>query len=196
MIAWRLRQLLFRNRLTQVCLAITLVFTLLAGFLITRQAPYFVLVFAAMVSGIFLSLTLAFQLQDDLSYAWAERCLGVSHAEVIATFETMGGILGLSLGSVFALLFCGSGLVLTPDAGLHLLSQGVKLGVLAALASLLMPHLMFQIDPHRPAIQIVLVTLGTLFIGTAIFAHWLGVILIPALRYYAMAHQLGRFYRA
>jgi hypothetical protein len=59
-----------------------------------------------------------------------------------------------------------------------------------------MPGLLFQIDPRRPAVQILIVFMAGLFIGTAVIAHWLAVLLIPLLATWAQRYQADRFYRA
>lgn len=185
---WRLAQLVRRNRLTQFCFALAALFVLLQVLLVINHAPFFVLVFNAFIIGLFAAFTLAFQLQEDLDYIWAERLFGISHEQFIGAYQ----ILGIEIGAVFALSVGCIYWLKTPSEPL----QALKLAIICLTPCLIMPLLLFQIDPRKPAIQIMLIILIGLFIVTAIYAHWLALILLWAIHYYGTNAQKGRFYRA
>jgi hypothetical protein len=59
-----------------------------------------------------------------------------------------------------------------------------------------MPFLLFQIDVRRPYIQAVAALMLGMIGMTAVYAHWIGVLLAPLFRYYASNTQADRYYRA
>jgi hypothetical protein len=185
---WRLKQLVRRNRLTQFCLAAAGLFLGLEVLLIMNHAPYFVLVFTAFLVGLFAAFTLAFQLQEDLEGIWAERLLGISHEEFVAAYQ----LLGVEIGVIFAAITAATYVALDPTEPL----EALKLAVICLTPCLIIPLLLFQIDPRKPAIQIMLVILIGLFLVTAVYAHWLALILFWGIHYYGTNAQKGRFYRA
>jgi hypothetical protein len=71
-----------------------------------------------------------------------------------------------------------------------------KVLAVAAVPAVTAPCLLLQIDGRRLAVNLLLILIVSLFIGTAVFAHWLGVLLIPLLIGAAGPSQAGRFYRA
>jgi len=55
---------------------------------------------------------------------------------------------------------------------------------------------MFQIAAERPSLQIMTIALIGLFLGTAIFAHWGAIALLPIALTYAKQYQQNNFYRS
>jgi hypothetical protein len=190
LVKWRLVQIVKRNRLTQTCLAIGLVLVLFAAVVGISSAPVVAVIFVCMVGGIFGSMALAFQLQEDLNYAWSERCMGIDHRSFEHAYTVIGSLLGIALGSIPAVAL----MIGHPD--LEGLSTALKALIITWIPFFAFPSLMFQIDGRRPALQAVQITIVALFLGTAVLASWFSVIILPIFRYYVSGVQQGRFYRA
>lgn len=187
---WRLVQIIFRNRLTQSCLFIAVLAGFFAAFLAMVSVPDVAIFFVCLVGGCFGSMALAFQLQEDLNYAWAERSMGIDHRSFERAYEVIGAILGVAIGIIPGVAI----FIASPDlAGLSLATKGI---LITWIPFFTMPCVMFQIDGRRPALQAIMNTVMGLMLGTAILASWLGLILLPVFRYYVSGVQQGRFYRA
>lgn len=184
--AWRLRQLLFGSRPAKVCFALAGAFVALAAWAAFRAAPPFVAAAAALVAGMLAATALAFQMAEDLASAWTERAFGVSHDEFIAAYQKCGGLIAAAVAA-------GVFVVEAPFAGPI---EALKAAAVGAVPPLVAPLLLLQIDGRRPAVNVMLIVIVGLFLGTAVFAHWLSLILLLALRHYALKTQAGRFYRA
>ena len=190
--SWRWQQILQGERLL---LGIAACAALSCFPLSYLNAPLQVFGCAALVCGLLASFSLASQAARDAQFAWAEKNFGISHAQYVRTCEKIGA--SLALCCVLCCAFCFiSGQLLLAEPILPLLPAVLKVVLLAALAPLLMPLLLFQIDVRRPAVQYITATLSALFIGTAILASWFSVLLYPLLRWYALQYSEGRFYRA
>jgi hypothetical protein len=154
--------------------------TLLPSF---HVAPLFVRALWALAGGWFVSGALVIHVADDLRSGWCDRALGVSHREFIQIYEILAACFTVVLVLWFFLLS-------------HLSLDGLRLGIIAATPTLIMPWLSLQIDGRRPLINSVVMVLGSLFLGSAILAHWFGLLLFPLVRSYAHQSQAGRYYRA
>lgn len=195
--AWHAR-LLGKNRAARVAFIFAMVFLALSARLAFSGLPLFVPSAAALAAGILAGSGLMFQLADDLETAWTERALGLSHSGFVAAGERLAGFISaqffllaaIATGAAqFAAQVIGANV--TPD-----LSGILKVGAMAGLPPLITPYLGMQIDGKRPAVNIMVLVIVGLFLGTAIFASWFSVVLIPLLRHYALKTQDGRFYRA
>ncbi len=200
MIVWRLRQMFFRNRLSQLAMIMTALIIALFTVITIRGEPFFIALLTALLAGVVLSSVLALQVQEDLKSAWAERTLGVSHELFLETYVRIGWILG---GALFGLILLIQILVWAvkgvPLAGtdlLFLFSDYLKAGAVAALPPYLMHLFFFQIDARKPMLQIIMVFVAGLFLATAIYASWLSLLLVLILKYYTLEAEKGRFYRA
>ena len=189
---WRWRQLIRRNRAARAAFIAAGALGLVIAACGLMGLPVIVAMALSIVLGTFAAMTLPFQLQEDLRYSWAEQGMGVSHAEIAVSYQKIGTLVALGAG----LVACSTYLVGALVAGSPVTMEAAKLIATAAVGPALMPGLLFQIDPRRPLIQILVVFLAGLFIGTAVAAHWLGVALIPIAAVYAQRYQAGRFYRA
>ncbi len=187
LVAWRWRQMLWRNRATRSCFLAALPFLGLIALSAWRGAPLFVSVVAAMVAGILAASSLAFQMAEDLPNAWTERGFGVSHADFVKAYL----LLGLRIAGLLLVAAAVTQLALSSDV-----NGALKVGAVAAIPAIAAPGLLLQIDGRRPAVNILLILIAGLFLGTAVFAHWLALVLIPVLHYWALQSQAGRFYRA
>lgn len=195
MVRWRLLQILRRNRTTKLCLGIASLFAIITVYTAVRHAPVAATIMAAFATGIFLATAMAFQLAEDLQYAWAERCMGVSHELFVKTYYAIGAILAVVFGAVMlCIILAGAYATGSPDAAL--LSAYCKVPVIVFVPCYLLPQIGLQVDGRRPAIQIMMLILFGLFLVTAIYAHWLSVILLVLMRSFTEQNQQGHFYRA
>ena len=190
--SWRWQQILHGERLL---LGIAACASLTCYPLSYFNAPLPVFACVALLGGLIASFTLATQAARDAQFSWAERNFGISHTQYMQVCEKIGASLALVCLSCFAFCFL-SGQLLLAQPTLPLLTATLKVSLLAALAPLLMPSLLLQIDVRRPAVQFITATLCSLFIGTAILANWFSILLYPLLRWYALKYSQGRFYRA
>ena len=190
---WRIGQMSL-GRTTRTCLMMVPVFAL-PVFLAAWSGTHFLAGFlAALVSGLFAAAAMATQLGLDMRYAWAERCMGVSHQDIITAWNrTAWGLGALTGGLLLSAWMMGS---LLAGSSLPPVTDLVALVAAGAVSPLVMPPLMFQIDPNRAALQMITCTLVSLFLATAIFAHWASLLLVPLLHYYGHQYQTNRFYRA
>ena len=194
---WRLRQLLRRNRASQLSLVIGAIFLAFVTMSVLRGLPLFVAAVSALAAGYTSTGALYFQLASDLSSAWTERGSGVTHDRFVRTYTWLGATLGVSyaLGALLAYL---AGAALHGDGNIDAstIGQALQVAAVALVPGLIAPMLGLQIDGRRSGTNLLLLLIATLFIGTAVFAHWLGLALIPILGSFALKSQAGRFYRA
>lgn len=192
---WRHVQIMRRSRIARLVLALAAGMLLLLPFVAARAAPPFVGFIISLAAGYIMALTLVFQLADDLPNAWTERGLGVTHDQFIGAYERLGLGLGAAFGLVGAALYA-LGKMLGPGLTPAALNEALKVLVVVALPAIVTPWLLFQIDGRRAGVGAILVLIATLFLSTAVYAHWLSLFLLLLLRYYALSAQAGRFYRA
>lgn len=189
MVSFRLRQLL-RNSYSKLALSAGAAGVGAHGYLALRNAPFVLHGLVAMAVSFLLAIPLLNQLREDLSCAWAERSMGVSHNDLIGVYLLLGMILALPYMVIMGLLTIVGG-----DLPFTVLQLGSLLAI-TALGPMLTPSLMFQIEARRPALTVVVVFLVVLFLGTALIAHLASIVLGPILHYYASRYQHGRYYRA
>jgi hypothetical protein len=204
---WRLGLLARRLVPARFAFAACVVLLLPAFFSAYRGLPVFVAGASALAAGIAAAAALAFQLAEDLRHPWQERGAGVSHDQFVAAWERVAYVVA-GVVAVVAAAACLAGAALAPAltpvsaggaaalAPWPLVDGTLKVALLTALPVLCAPWLMLQIDGRRPAVVMVPLALVTAFVGTTVLASWLGLLLLPLLRYYAVRSQAGRFYRA
>lgn len=185
MVHWRVIQMLQRSRVCQIFLAGAFCIGVLGGVASYSGFPSVALALFALGQGYLISAMLLWQLQDDLRASWMERNAGVSHQEIVKVYQRLSWAAALVSAAFFAVV-----------AQVWNFGDGWKLPVLAALAPLLTPGLMFQIDARRPALQSIALFLITLFCSTAILVHGLAVLLVPLIMHQATQYQTNRYYRA
>ncbi|MBC7658467.1 MAG: hypothetical protein H7249_02035 [Chitinophagaceae bacterium] len=189
LIAWRWKQIFLRNRIAKLCLMLAFLLQIFGGALFALKAPFPLAVLIAMGSGILIACAPSFQLEEDMRAIWFERQVGSSHAEYVAVYQKICQNLALVFGlSVLLISFATRGIAAPTDT--------LKLFAITALFPLLLPAVMFQIAPERPVLQIMTITLIGIFLGTAIFAHWASVALVPIALVYAKQYQQNNFYRS
>lgn len=206
LVIWRLTQIIRRHKLARLCLVLATLLLCPIVWSGLRGIPPFVAAVSGLAAGYVASLSLLFFVAEDLEQAWTERGAGVSHADFVRAYERLSWIIGGAFaglaGMVYLLAIFGAGSVAGGSmpfaleiAPLSLAHTG-KVFLITLLPSLTVPWLMFQIDAKRPGITALVTLLCSLFVGTAILATWLGILLLPLLRYYALQSQNGRYYRA
>lgn len=196
LVTWRLSQLLRQNRLTRMTLAVAAALVLLLGTVTAGGAPTFACIALGLAIGFVASLSLVFQLAEDLPGAWTERGLGVTHDQFVGAYERLGVIMGVGAGAMAAAAVALGRLIGPLPVNTATWNDVAKILVVTAVPALVFPWIMLQIDGRRPGVGAVLVLIAGLFLGTAVYANWLSLLLPVILRYYALGSQAGRFYRA
>jgi hypothetical protein len=199
MVLWRTGQILRRNRLTQVCVLFALAFSALLAFVSYKHGPLFAAILTSFMSGLLMASALAFQIAEDTGYSWIEKSLGVSHDDYVLALKSAALRLAFPLGLLNGLIWF---LGLWNNHGLGVFqeltsfSDAAKILSMTVIPAWIAPFLAFQIDARRPFIQITVILLLGLFLCTAVFNHWLGLLLLPLFSYYAGQTQNGHFYRS
>ncbi len=142
-----------------------------------------------MGSGNLIAAAPSFQLQEDMRAIWFERQIACSHEEYVAVYQKICVRLALGFG-------LSAVLIAFATRGLEAPVETLKLMAITALFPLLLPAVMFQIAAERPSLQIMTISLIGLFLGTAIFAHWAAIALLPIALTYAKQYQQNNFYRS
>lgn len=189
MTLWRTKQMFLRNRLAKLCLAIALGVELASAILLWQNAPFALAVLLAMGAGLLTAAACSFQLEEDMRAIWFERQIAGSHDEYVAAYQRIS----VEIGLILALITLACGFI---GRGFQAPLETLKLGAIAALFPLLFPAVMFQIAAERSALQIMTISLLGLFLGTAIFAHWASIIILPIAMIYAKQYQKNNFYRS
>lgn len=194
MVWWRTGQIIRRNRLTQICLGLSLVFSSLLALVAYKEGPLFAGILTAYMSGIFIASAVAFQIAEDMNCSWIEKNLGVAHDHYVQAIKSAALVVAAPVAALNGglWLFISSLLTSTPLS----FEDGAKMVFMTLIPVWIAPYLAFQIDARRPFIQIALILLLGLFLCTAVFSHWLALILLPIFAYYAGQSQNGHFYRA
>lgn len=189
MTSWRIKQITLRNRLARLCLALSLVISAASAVFLFSGTPFALSVLLSMASGLLVAAALSFQLEEDMRAIWFEKQIASSHEEYVAAYQSISLSLGLALAGFITVLCLPALLSLS-------LSDALKLGVIAAIFPAIFPAVMFQIAPERPILQIMTIALIGLFLGTAVFAHWASLIILPIAIVYAKQYQSNNFYRS
>lgn len=188
---WRWFQMIKRNRLARACLIAAFVLQGFLGLLLYAGAPFSLAVLLSMIIGLLASCAPAFQLEEDMRAIWFERQMGCSHEEYVDVYQRLCLLLALIFG-VTSMLAFGLSMAWTHISWL----EALKLAPISGLFPALLPAVMFQLAPERPILQLMIIGLVGLFLGTAIFAHWGFLALVPIALSYAKKYQQNNFYRS
>lgn len=186
---WRIRQIFLRNRLAKLCLGLAVFLQIGSALLLGQGAPFALAVLLAMASGLLTAAAPSFQLEEDMRAIWFERQIACSHEEYVEAYQGISFQLALILG----LLALAAGFL---GRGLEAPLETLKLAAIAGLFPAMFPAVMFQIAPERSLLQIMTIALVGLFLGTAIFAHWASLVILPIAMIYAKQYQRNNFYRS
>lgn len=194
-VRWRFQIFAKRSVAARVAKGGSVAFGLLFTVLSFRQAPNVALYGAAFLVGFHIFVALAFTLALDLSSIWFEKSSGSSHDDVVGAYGQISISVAIGVGLLVAVAFLAPHLMRI-DSNWSILSEALRLGLVAAAPILLFPSLMFQIDGRRPITQVMAGFLISLFLSTAIYASWFALILLPIVQHYGLGIQKGRLYRA
>ena len=116
----------------------------------------------------------------------------MSHDNIMRSYLFLGLIFGCGVGLLNLAAFTLGGIQNNTFQDL----EPLKLVLIGATPCLLLTAIMFQVDPKRPGIQLITSFIISLFIGTAIFASWLSVLLIPVIIYYSHNYQKDAYFKS
>lgn len=188
LLAWRFTLHITRNHTNLSIYGIASIIVICGGVTYTQGAPFLAPIIAALIAGMLISFILALALAADLEHAWIEHALGVAHNDIIACYVQLARRLAIPL-ALLLLLIC---LAASP----HEWTSAWKPAAILLVTPLFTPYILFQIDARRPGINILSIIIVGLFLGTAIFAHGLAIIL-PLIAKTSLAdNQANRFHRA
>ena len=145
------------------------------------------------LSGLFISFALYLYLGEELISSWLEKNSGLSHVNYMSLTIKLSLIIGaLTSSTLLIFYFVGTGF-----SNISLNPSLVTKLVFSHLSPIcVVPNIILQIDGRRPAINMMVGFLISLFLATAIFSHLLSILLIPILFYYGLGSQSDRYYRA
>ncbi len=190
---WRLVQILFRHRLSQLCLILWLFSYLCLTVACIGDLPYATIVLLSIIGSLAIAGAITFQLQEDMNHIWLEQNLGISQDQFCMAYLLLGILLGGVLGVVAGCTY----LVVADLTNQQSLIWGaLKISLITSLGPIAVAPLMFQVDPSRPIIQFFISFFVCLFLGTGIFAHGGTALLIPVLIVYGMKYQKGNYYKS
>lgn len=193
LVQWRLRQIFFRNRVSQFCLGLSFLFTgvsLLAGF---SGFPFVAVFCSSYIVGSLGACALAFQFSEDIQVGWVEKNLGISHEFYMHALSLSSIVVALLLAVCNSLAWSAGALSVGET---QVVENGLKALTVTFIPGWMVPFAFFQIDARRPALTILVTFLSGLFVATAIYASWFSMLLLPLIVYYGYQSQEGRFYRA
>lgn len=200
MASWRLRQL-YRNNFSVVFYAALALLALITGAtLAMRGLDYRLAGFVFAMAGFFVAAPLFHQLAEDLSASWFERNNPVSHSHVIYCYFYLATLhliiwLCIALSCIVAVAALSGGSAWTELWAAHRLHILIWLG-LVAIAPVLCPGVLFQIDGTKPAIQLIIAFMATVVLSSLVLIEPIVWLLVPFVSYIACYYQQGRYYRA
>lgn len=192
LIKWRMNILINKNKITAICVAISFVFATLAYIAGGKGIPIFVGACAGFAGSLFLAFAVCFAVAEDLQLSWAEKALGLTHAEFIRTYEFICWGSGLIYGTGIGLLYYLASMHHSPA----LTTAHLQIIFATMVPVCICPSVLFHIDAKKPFVTSISVFLVGAFLSTAILAHILSICLLPLVIYYGNLNQMNRFYRA
>lgn len=191
---WRLLQILVAKPYAKVFAALLVFVAFLLG--IAPLPHPFLRDFLCFVLGIGVATVLLKQIAVDFGFPWLEMNSGLSEERYlqgvrnVAVSLTMPLLLALLVGIVGRLLMSSAAFSRMDLLLLFLPACCLALPVIA------IPAFVFQIDPRRVDLNLLIVFLVSLFLCSGMVLQPLVVFLVPVVLYYANVMQKGRFYRA
>ena len=194
MFLWRIKQILLRNKQSQLCLFVSILFVLLVFYLGYTNKPFLFVLSASLSGGLFIGFAFSLQIAADFQTVWLEKNSGVSHDNYLKVLRQIGFCLGSAIGILMSITWFFSQTEFDYEWQSWIVV--FKFGIISFISSWLLPYLVFQVDVHRPFVHLLTLTIVSLFLGTAVFANILSVFVFPLVRYYGLISQEKRFYRA
>ena len=170
LIHWRLQSLLWRNKNSQLFLALSLLPTL--GLMITSyyQLPPILSILQSYLSGLFIAFSFAFQSSYDLRHCWLEKELGVSHQNYQRCYKLLGLFLGFCAGIINLISWSIAQAFLSISSISFETLTPIYIFFLALTPAWLLPRLFLQIDGRKTLVQVFAIILVSLFLNTGILA--------------------------
>ena len=190
LVRWRLAQLLARNHTFGVGSVGAGIVLCALSWLGSTGAPPILALVLGLCCAFLIAWPVCAQLSADLSYSWLEKHAGTSHSDYLLSLELVCYLLALPLCTIIAVTWYVAIGMDSQSAGLAL-----QLGLASISPIFLIPHVFFQIDPKRPTIVLLSSALISLFVATAVFASFWGILLFPVCIYYGHTSQIDRFYK-
>ena len=183
-----------RSHLSLFFLVLSFISILNSCYFLISKAPLILSMLLCFLAGFFIASITSCQTKQDLESIWIDRLVGVSEKDFFKTYRYL--ILILSGIVAIPLLIALSITILNTSALTGISTVDIlKLPFILLVCPYLMPNLIFQIDPKRPIIQILIVFMIGLFVATALWASWLALLLVFIINYYGRTTQEKRFYR-
>lgn len=190
---WRWNALVSRNRAARLSLVLAAVCLAGSGLMAWLNFPFFAIALITLLGGIQASMAIPALFKEDIVSSWLDRSIGISHQQICKVYDRIGLVLGGSYGTIAAALVGFSAL---NGESLWIALDSVKAGLIGFTCPYLVPGILMQVDGRRPLIQFLIITILGLFIGTAILAQPVAVIILPILKYYLDEAQHNRYYRS
>ena len=204
LITWRERRFKgIRWRGSMLCMMAGLLF-LIGPASILAGKPLELSLLSSLIGGIILSWVVPSAIAEDLRFTWLERQAAISHKQWINAWQAIfskWSVICFAVSLIFSMIFGLMTINFTlrepvPPTLVSIMTNALLAGVLAAFPVWLAPSFVLQIDGRKITTNILMLTIISLFVGTAIIAI---PILIPGiwlLRHEAHRYQEGRFARA
>ncbi len=193
MVRFRLNSIT-RSHLSLFFLVLSVISILTGCYFLISGSPLILPMLLCFLAGFFIATVTSCQTKSDLESIWIDRLLGVSEKDFFKTYRylilILTSLVGLPL--LISLIISFTAEVSSMDFPQM---DVLKLPFILLVCPYLMPNLIFQIDPKRPIIQILIVFMIGLFVATALWASWLSLLLVFIINYYGRTTQEKRFYR-
>lgn len=184
--------MIFRSKICLFFLSLSFISSVLVCYFLSISSPIIISMFLCFICGFFIAVTTSCQVKSDLESIWIDRLVGVSQEDFFSTYKRLTFILS---GVSFILVSIAVLIVVLKTSEIYSAIDLIKLPFILLVCPYLMPNLIFQIDPKRPIVQILIVFMIGLFLATALWVSWLSILLVFILNYYGRTTQDKRFYR-
>ncbi len=199
LVAWRMARLsqpAAPGATLRLVAGLPVIFAMIA---IIREQPAELTYLASLSGGIILAWIVPLVVDDDLKTAWIERQAAVSHFEWIMSWQRIFTRIAIQTLAITIVCLCLAALIRTTMTGGVFDEKVLKAilisGFLAAFPVWLAPAFVMQIDGKKPATNIILMTLISVFVGSAVIAAPIIAPFTFLLHREAHRYQGGRFAR-
>lgn len=193
---WRLQQYLLRAPAPAMLLGLAMALNLLSAYALARGLPEVTVVGPALGAAMLIAAILSLVLAEDLRHAWTERAMGVTHAQIVAAYRRLAITISAGLGLASIAILGIVTIAFGTSFDLATLELICKPAAVMLGPSYFLPSVLLALEARRPLLNAMAMIVISLFLATAIFAHWLGLLLPLLLAGAAAEQQQGRYYRA
>ena len=184
--------MILRSKICLFFLGLSFISSVLVCYFLSISSPIIISMFLCFICGFFIAVTTSCQVKSDLDSIWIDRLVGVCQEDFFSTYKKLTFILS---GASLILLSIAVLITALKTNSTYSVVDLIKLPFILLVCPYLMPNLIFQIDPKRPIVQILIVFMIGLFLATALWVSWLSILLVFILNYYGRTTQDKRFYR-